>query len=174
MFLSYTFGVGKCFLNYDSAQIYIVCGMQPSHRYSFKASETAIIDVKERSHRGLQNITKVSKLLAKAISRYGAYCSFALILNNESSSWHAAGFVSVTDDDENLCIKELTNQRHFHDSSLNNPFSIGSIIQCFCHDIVVMNVRNQHCRLAHNTIGIVSNKFSFSYNAVSAVYIFLY
>jgi hypothetical protein len=70
--------------------------MQPSRHHHSKASETAIVDVKERSHRGLQNITDVSKLLAKAISQYGAYCTFALILN-KTNSWHAAGFVSVTD-----------------------------------------------------------------------------
>ena len=133
--------------------------MQPNRHHHFKASETAIVDVKERSHRGLQNITNVSKLLAKAISQYGAYCTFALILNSETNSWHAAGFASVTNDDSHLCIKELTNERHFHDSSLNEQFSIGSILQCFCHDIVVMNVRSKHCKKPTQIIGIVSNNF---------------
>lgn len=130
----------------------------PTRRvHTFQPLTNRIEDPKERSKRGMSDFAKVSKLLLRAVSSFGAYCAIALILEKQSNSWHGVGFVSLAEEDhEHTFTGELTNERHFLDSTLNHKGSIGYILQCFCNDVITSSANLKFCKKRGEYICIVS------------------
>lgn len=138
--------------------------MPPGSKHHFKASTCAISDVVERDKHGNRTVEKICRRLKNTILYAGAFCSLALIQQKSTGNWHAFGFLRLGCNDEysqgEACCQDLTNERHFVTTSLNEKFAIGSILQCFAHDVLTRKLQTDICNRRGSYITVVSTILS--------------
>lgn len=134
--------------------------MSANRRHHFRASSCAIIDVVERNKQGNRTVDKISRRLKKLILYGGAFCSLALIQHHSTGNWHAFGFLRLACNDDNsqgeAYCQDLTSERHFINTSLNEKFAIGSILQGFAHDVLTRKIQTDVCSKKGSFITVVS------------------